>query len=333
MMAAEMKLQTLIANIRDGLRAQPKTPDCPDEEEWLRIAAGLTPAAQADPLIHHAAECGHCGRLLREAVEDLAEPDEQAAAEIDAIVTPEWRQKMVQRLTESPGATETPGPTASRRGWLEWLRLPVWVYPVAAMAVVVVVGGFFAWPAWRLHQVNELTLEAYAEKRQIDFQLPGAPYAPIRRERGAGEEPPWALAEAESIAASGLESHPESPIWLAARGRIDLLKGDYPRAIETLEQALTREPDSTAIQVDLAAAYYQAAQGIGNPEDFRKAYDLLNKVLAKAPDNATALYDRALTAESLKLRDEAAKDWNHYLQRDATSAWAGEARRRLQPPR
>jgi tetratricopeptide (TPR) repeat protein len=265
--------------------------------------------------------------LLREAMEDMAEPDAQASAEIDAMITPAWQKALARRMEEaSGGAAEPEVPAESRRGWLDWLRLPMWAYPVAATAMAAVIVGIVAWPAWQLHQVNELTLEAYAEKRQIDFQLPGAPYTPNRRERGAGSERPAALAEAESIAAEQLESHPGDPRWLAARGRIDLLAGDYGTAIERLELALAKLPDSETVQIDLAAAYYQRAQ----TDDYQKAYDLLSKVLSKKPDSAAALYNRALAAQGLKFRGKAVEDWNHYLRLDSNGSWADEARRQLQ---
>jgi tetratricopeptide (TPR) repeat protein len=262
--------------------------------------------------------------LLREAMEDMAEPDAQASAEIDAVATPAWQRALAQRM-EAASAPVAPARVESRSGWLDWLRLPAWGYAVAATAMAAVVVGVFAWPAWQLHRVNDLTLEAYAEKRQIDFQLLGAPYAPIRRERGAATDRPAALAEAESIAAS----HADDPRWMAARGRIDLLAGDYPKAITGLEQALAKEPDSEAIQMDLAAAYYQRGQAVQAQSDFQKAYDLLSKVLTKDPQNRAALYNRAFAAAEMKERDKAVEDWNRYLQLDPSSGWAKSAREML----
>ena len=52
-------------------------------------------------------------------------------------------------------------------------------------------------------------------------------------------------------------------------------------------------------------------------------------MIAKNPRHADALFNRALALESLGQKDAARAAWESYLQVDATSAWADEARQHL----
>jgi cytochrome c-type biogenesis protein CcmH/NrfG len=313
MVAAEMKIQDAIRNIRQGSRP---VEGCPSDDELLDVAAGLLSDERARPITQHAAACAHCGPLLREFLEDMAPPGEQTVAEIAAIASPEWQREVAHRL-----AGPAPAPEVKRR------RLPAWIFGLATAAVAAIVAGVIAWPAWQLHLANEMTLEAYADKRQIDFQLPGAPYAPIHRERGASIASSPALAEAESLTASGVEAHPGDPKWLAARGRVELVGLDYSRAIEDLEAAAPKLPNASGVQIDLAAAYFLRGQAKQSNADFEKAYDLLSGVIQTQPNNAIAIFNRALTAQALKKTDQASADWERYLQLNPSGPAADEARR------
>ena len=51
----------------------PPTPECMGDAEWLEVAAGLLPEAKTRELMKHAAQCGHCGPLLKNAAESIAD--------------------------------------------------------------------------------------------------------------------------------------------------------------------------------------------------------------------------------------------------------------------
>jgi len=51
----------------------PSTPECMGDAEWLEVAAGLLPEAKTRELMKHAAQCGHCGPLLKNAAEAQVE--------------------------------------------------------------------------------------------------------------------------------------------------------------------------------------------------------------------------------------------------------------------
>ena len=82
----------------------PPTPECMGDAEWLEVAAGLLPEAKTRELMKHAAQCGHCGPLLKNAAEalvDEATPSEEALLASLQSARPEWRKNMAATLRDS----------------------------------------------------------------------------------------------------------------------------------------------------------------------------------------------------------------------------------------
>ena len=107
----------------DPDRAIPAGPDCPKDEDvdWYEVAAGLWPELKATQLLMHAAECGHCGPLLRSAlcVEDDPTPQEKRfLAQLRKPLRP-----VSARVSRAP------------QGW-SW-QLARWLIPIAALIVIV----------------------------------------------------------------------------------------------------------------------------------------------------------------------------------------------------
>src|SRR5436305_13940541 len=48
-------------------------PDCPADEAWFHLAAGLVQEDEAERNVKHAVTCDRCGPLLKEAMEDLTQ--------------------------------------------------------------------------------------------------------------------------------------------------------------------------------------------------------------------------------------------------------------------
>src|SRR5437868_13853953 len=114
----------MMARIQAG-RPQGKTAECPSEESWFWVAAGIASGGAPGPLIEHAARCGYCGPLLREAAEDMAlEPSAEDIAETGKLATPEWRKQMAQRLSDASRGT-TPLAQPRRLAWFPRLS---WAY-------------------------------------------------------------------------------------------------------------------------------------------------------------------------------------------------------------
>ena len=133
------------------------------------------------------------------------------------------------------------------------------------------------------------------------------------------------MLEAEALIARGLQKEPSSSVWLQAKGRADLLEGNYDAAIQSFQKALEIEADSTSLQTDMASAYFQRAERAERASDYGKAIELLGAVLVKNPDDPVARFNRALINEKMFLYRQALEDWEHYLRLDPKSEWANEA--------
>jgi len=306
--------------------------DCPDPGLWREIAAGVTPPEQALVNVQHASRCDHCGILLREAVSDLngenTLSDEERIASLESA-SPEWQRKLAQRITGR--AIPTPVPW-----WSEWLAIPRLATVGATILVVVAVGWWGAVQQRQPQNATRLIARAYSDQRTLELRIAGARYAPLRVQRGPAEsfvERSTDLLKAESIIASQLPAHPSDPAWLQAKAQADLLEGKYDAAVESLKRALELAPNTSDFLIDLSTAYFQRARQEDRPEDYGAAYEHLSQVLARQPDNAVALYNRAIVAEQQFLYHQALEDWEHFLKVDPRSEWAEEARSRAEAVR
>ena len=296
------------------------------------VAAGLLPEAKTRELMKHAAQCGHCGPLLKSAAETLADEvtssEEQMLASLSSA-RPEWQKEMAQTLQESTQDRKERKDTAS--WWQRWLSGPRQAFAVAAFASIIAViwlGSRMLYPP----SVEQLLAQAYTDRRTFEVRISGAKFAPIRVRRGQGEsnlDKPPSLLKAEALISENLRNGPNEPAWLRAKAEADLLDGNYESAIKSLQIALERQPDSQSLLTDLASAYFERAETANRSIDYGNAIECLGKALAKSPDDPVALFNRAITSERLFLYTQAVQDWEHYLRVEPNGEWADDARKRL----
>jgi CHAT domain-containing protein/cytochrome c-type biogenesis protein CcmH/NrfG len=307
----------------------PPTPECMGDAEWLEVAAGLLPEAKTRALMKHAAQCGHCGPLLKSAAEalvDEATPSEEALLASLQSARPEWRKNMSATLRESVRDRQPIHP------W--WRTLFVWPSPAYALAAVAAV-AIVAWMGMRTLRppsAEDLLAQAYSEHRTLEVRIPGAKYAPMQAERGTEQsdfDKPASLLKAKDLIGEALSKNPNDPKWLQARARAELLDGNYESAIKSLHRTLETQPNSPSLLTDLGSAYFVRAESADRPIDYGNAIESLGKALAKSPDDPVALFNRALACERAFLYTQAVDDWEHYLRVDPQGEWAGEARSRL----
>jgi CHAT domain-containing protein len=137
------------------------------------------------------------------------------------------------------------------------------------------------------------------------------------------------LLEAETLIAKQLPRYPNDGGWLAAKGRANLLDGDYDDAIESFKNALVALPGSVPIQIDLATAYSERGEAKNQPWDNGEAVELLKSALKQEPENRVALFNLAIVLERQGLYHKAAEAWQQYLRLDAKGPWSDEARTHL----
>jgi CHAT domain-containing protein/cytochrome c-type biogenesis protein CcmH/NrfG len=311
-------------------------PDCPPVREWPLIVTGQVESEKAREGLLHAAHCDHCGELLREATvaygDELTKEEEELISQLKTS-DPAWQKQFARELAAKSQAQAKPAPAKVLPG--RWPSISKWqTWAVAAAAVIII--GIILSPLVRRYYSNtpdKLLAQAYGEQRNLELRFAGAQHGPMRVERATGSDSrlnkPAALLEAEALIARGLEQEPNRPVWLQAKGRADLLEGNYEAAIQSFQKALELDADSASVQTDLASAYFQRAERADRANDYGKAIELLSKVLAKNPNDPIARFNRAIVNEKMFLYRQALDDWEQYLQLDAKGEWANEANQHI----
>jgi len=368
------------------------TPECPSEDTLRKLAVGLAAPADSAALMQHAAQCDHCGPILRAYTEDLS--DELSAADAALLnqinsASASWHNKIARQLAQAasaepvsspsvlasaavqpampkndrvaqPGSPASPvlsgpggeppsggdisaseenrvaqPPSAVQRTKplprfrfprLKWLLVPSGAIACALIA-------FFIWNAQREtpEKVEKLLAQAYTQQRTMEMRIPGAEYAPLASvERGAPIRQPSELFEAKSKILNHLTKTPEDSRWLRELGVQELIERRFDKAIADLKHALAKDPNSPAVMLDLATAHFQRAETTSDSNDYRQAVELLGRVLAIEPNNAVALFNRAVLYQEMSppLYDLALDDWNRYLNLDRNGPWHDEAQHR-----
>jgi CHAT domain-containing protein len=300
---------------------------CPNNEVWMNVAAGLANEDLSRRMLDHAAHCDHCGPLFHDLVNEFADsvsPEEMQIVAGLSSNSPDWQSRMAARLSASTGARKQSFRFLIRyRSW-KWLAFGCTSAALAAVMIWI----FLPRPERR---VERLLAEAYTEQRTITMRVPNARYAPVRVERGGTRTMPAELHEAMAIVMRELTEHPEDAKLLDEKGRAQILAGDYQGALQSLEHARRLAPESSTILIDLATAYFQLVESGGPKIHYGTTLDLLGQVLAKNPNDAVALYNRAIANERLPANEQQAiDDWQHFLAVDPNGDWTGEARQRLE---
>jgi CHAT domain-containing protein/tetratricopeptide (TPR) repeat protein len=312
--------------------------DCPSAETLRTLAAQLLPSNEAHRILGHVVDCQSCAYAFRKTVEELGDEDTvEEEAFLGALQSrkPEWQKDLATRLAATAKASirNTPEPVSiTFKSWLSSAKLR-FVYASAAAAVLVI--AFGVWSYRKLHEssVDQLLAQAYAEQRTLELRIAGAEHAPLRQERGAERSSlakPAALLKAEYEIRAKLEANPEDSTVFASKGRAELLEWQYDQALQSLKRALSSNPNSAEVMIDLASAYAERAEAEDRTTDLGQALEYLGEALAKHPEHPVALYNRAVVDERLFLYEEAQNDWLHYLRVEPRGAWAKEAKQRLE---
>jgi CHAT domain-containing protein/tetratricopeptide (TPR) repeat protein len=306
-------------------------PLCPPDDVWFEVAAGIANQDSGNYL-NHAVDCDHCGPLLRKAAELVA--DETSLTEEGALRSLPSTQQSWQRDLAEKLQREMQTPRAGRRQSLQWESFFSWphlAFGVAALAAILVT-GWLGLRALRPSSTNQLLAKAYTDRRTLEVRIRGAEFAPMRVERGSGKssiDRPSSLLKAEEQINENLTKSPNSPEWLDAKARADMLDGNYSSAIDGLQRASEADPDSSEILTDLGSAYCAQARSTGRAVDYASAIEFLSRALKRTPDDPIALYNRAIANEGLAEYAQAMEDWQNYLRVDPHGEWADDARKRV----
>lgn len=283
--------------------------------------------------------------------------DETLAAFIDGRLDPEMRRRVVEHIATCPECYDVVLAANAMRAEDE----PRKVLPfrksryglIALVAAAVAFAAFFVEPIReRIMPRPKSGLAALAAvappQRNIEGRLSGFPYRPLKPVTRGGEDEDTSAEHIKllAVAAQVAQDAARDPSIekLHARGVASLLRGKPDEAIAQLESALTRltpaRDVASAIErstnwkllTDLSAAYIARGDQQGRPIDFVAAAEAAERAwsLERTPETA---WNRAVAIERLHVGGERLAAWQAYLDLDATSAWAAEARKHLQRSR
>ncbi len=224
-----------------------------------------------------------------------------------------------------------------------WVRRPAFrLAAVLAVATTVIVAAQQLWLGRFRPGPSDPVAElarAMGTTRFIEPRLTGGfqhgRYVVLRsaeRPQGLDAYPPAVMAAVARV--SEKTEGDSSPQALGAQAVTFLISGDVSKAVKALEFATAQDPKNPRLLSDLAAAYLVRASRLDEPSDIPKALEAAEKAIEIEGAPAEAWFNRALALEQMHLVDSARKAWREFLERDSSSAWADEARKRIEelPP-
>lgn len=315
-----------------GGKALAPGPECPREDTWSTLAAGLMSDEEAGPFITHAATCGCCGPRLKEAMHDLAQDitaEEQEALAKLPSASPSWQRAMARDLAAQQQKQKDPQPDLKPP--FRWWPKLAWATALPAVAIIAVGVGWLVWLKTHEPDVNALLAQAYTEQRTIELRMPGAKYGPMRVQRDADKriDLPTPFYIAQGVIKTHLAKHPEDPAWIQAQARAHILESNYKDAIEELDDALLLKPNDRSLLLDKATALFERAEK-ESPLGYSEALETLSLVIKQNPNDVVALFNRAIVYERISAPDDAVADLSRFLSVEPSGPWADEARQRLE---
>ena len=261
------------------------------------------------------------------AVDELT--DQYVAGEVQGAE----RARMEQYFFASPARREKLRVAAAlkeRKQQLEGGRRWVPSRELRIAASILIVFGL-AYGVWRTSR-NEGDLElnkgmaalqaAYRDQRPIEPRISALPHSPYSQRRGADDNSMTNdLRLAELHLSKAVKDQP-SPKTHHELGKVFLTQGKFDEAITEFGESLKGNQTNAQVHNDIGVALLEKG-------DLNRSLDSFNKALQLDKNLLDALFNRALCYEKQLRREEAKADWNEYLKRDSSSAWAAEARQHL----
>ena len=208
---------------------------------------------------------------------------------------------------------------------------PKYVAACAVLLVAVLASVIYFGSRSRPDELAELR-SLYQQARPTETRISDFGYAPLAELRGEPE--PSEASRLRRIEISLIEATEKSPAAQThhALGVFYLTQRKYPDAIREFESALKFSDKSAQIHNDLGAAHFELSKTVAERqrleelarslEEFTKATELDGNLLE-------ALFNKSLALQELGSPRQAKESWTLYLQKDAASPWADEARRNL----
>src|SRR5262245_18725678 len=295
----------------------------------------------------------HLSLIEDELVEDYVKgaltPREKMRFEDHFLRTPQRRGKLsfVESLSKYATVVSNESRDADRKpslrlsGWIAPIFSPAWRLAVCAVLILGI--GIVVWRAFLYTSDIDKGLsalnQAYREQRPLAARITGLGYAPFPDTRGAGDKVnkvDYRAREYSELLFRREAAERPTATALHALGKYYLTQKRFGSAIDQFEAALKSDPDNALLHSDLGAALFEKGKS-DRPNDqsgaaevtLGRSRDHLSRALELDDSLLEALFNRALLHQTMNLPEQAKADWESYLKKDATSAWAEEAKENL----
>lgn len=220
-------------------------------------------------------------------------------------------------------------------------KSPFTSYLAIAASIVLVAGASFG--VWRVFfyqpDLNKGLVAlrlAFSKERPLEARLSDFNYAPLPNQRGGPSKVDYLQRDiAFSLLPKEVSENPSAPSHHAL-GQYYLAEHKFDQAIDQFNKALGLDPNNAKIHSDLGAALLEQGkiQSSGPDkgkelETFARSLGHFNRALELYNSLLEAHFNRALVSQHMMPSQQAQAAWREYLQRDASSPWADEARRNL----
>jgi CHAT domain-containing protein/Tfp pilus assembly protein PilF len=261
------------------------------------------------------------------------------------LSTPErWAKlRFTQTLREYNSARRVEEPVTAEgsgyfSGWRRWLLNPV---GAVACVLILIAAGLLTWRVFYRESDVDKGLVAlrtfYRSGRPIEARISGFDYAPLYQTRGneSDRSNSAEVERAQRILLDAVHDDP-NPDSHHALGQFYLAQKEFDKAAAEFREALQAAPADPRLHSDLGAALLEKAKVASDrPEGgeylqtLAESLEHLNQALALDSSLREALFNKALCLQYMMMPNQAKETWQKYLQLDAQSPWAGEARRNL----
>lgn len=212
-----------------------------------------------------------------------------------------------------------------------FFRQPKYAAAFAALLVAVLISAVYLFRTPNRDELAELRA-IYQRERPIETRISEFGYAPLAQLRGAPEtREKNRLRQIENSLLEHTEQTPNAQTHHSL-GIFYLTQQKYADAIKELDSALKLDDRSARIHNDLGAAYFELAKTSAREKKFEslgRALEEFTKATELDGDFPEALFNKSLALQELRQPRQARESWALYLQKDASSPWAEEARRNL----
>lgn len=209
---------------------------------------------------------------------------------------------------------------------------PLYVGAFATLLIAALVLAIYVSRRSSTDELAELQL-IYQQARPTESRISRFNYAPLSQLRGPADSAE--SSRLRRIENSLIEAKEKSPNAAThhALGIFWLTQQKYQDAIREFEAASKLDERNAQIHNDLGAAHYELAGHLGKDKQFGDlslAFEEFTRATELDPNLLEALFNRSLALQQLRMPRQAKESWNLYLQKDPSSQWADEARKRLQ---